>query len=95
MEVLSPEDEDTFFHPGTWGHGYTNLLLGKLYAETRRDVAAATIDTWRKEYRACVKWEHDNPAKPADAFLLELQARKRSYRKRPVLRQVSPSRRQP
>lgn len=95
VEVLSPEDKDTFMHPGTWEPGYANLLLGKLYAETQRNVAAATINTWRKEYRAYLKWEHDNPTKTADDFSLELQDRKRSYRKRPVLKQVSPSRRRP
>ena len=92
LEVLSLEDKDTFMHPGTWESGYANLLLGKLYADTRHPLAAATINTWRKEYRAYLKWEHNNPAKTADAFLLELQTRKQSYRKRSVPMQVNPSR---
>jgi hypothetical protein len=91
VEVLSSEDKDTFMHPSTWDTGYENLLLGKLYAETRRAVAAATINTWRKEYRAYVRWKRDNPAKPAGDFLLELQARKRGYRK--GLKQISNRRR--
>jgi hypothetical protein len=38
------------------GPGYANLLLGKLYANAQRNVAAGTINTWRKEYRAYLKW---------------------------------------
>jgi hypothetical protein len=81
VEVLSLEDADTFVHPGTWGSGYPNLLLGKLYASTRRNLASGTINTWRKEYRAFLKWKENNPSKDAEDFCLELQERKRSYRK--------------
>jgi hypothetical protein len=81
VEVLSSEDADTFLHPGTWESGYENLLLGKLYANTRRNVAPGTINTWRKEYRAYLKWQRTNPSKKAEDFGLELQERKRSYRK--------------
>jgi len=81
VKVLSPEDADTFVHPGTWGSGYPNLLLGKLYANTRRNLAPGTINTWRKEYRAYLKWQQSNPSKDAEDFCLELQKRKRSYRK--------------
>ncbi|HKW16429.1 MAG TPA: hypothetical protein VJO35_02860 [Terriglobales bacterium] len=80
VEVLSDEDKDTFLHPGRWEPGYTNLLLGKLYATARRDVAPATINTWRKEYRAYLKWQKENPSKAANDFVLELQHRKRNYR---------------
>ncbi len=81
VEVLSPEDQDAFVRPGTWGSGYSNLLLGKLYASTRRNVAPGTINTWRKEYRAYMKWRGKNPSKSPEDFCLELQDRKRSYRK--------------
>jgi hypothetical protein len=81
VEVLSSEDKDTFVHPGTWEGGYANLLLGKLYATTRRDVAPGTINTWRKEYRAYLKWQNENSSRTADDFILELQQRKRDYRK--------------
>jgi hypothetical protein len=81
VEVLSSEDKDTFLRPGMWEPGYTNLLLGKLYATTRRDVAPGTINTWRKEYRAYLKWQKENPSKTADDFILVLQQRKRDYRK--------------
>jgi transposase-like protein len=90
VEVLSPEDKDTFMHPGTWESGYANLLLGKLYADTRHSVAAATIDTWRKEYRAYLKWEHKNPTRTAGDFFLELKARKLSYRKRVTPKAIQP-----
>ena len=81
VKVLSSEDADTFVHPGTWGSGYPNLLLGKLYANTQRNVAPGTINTWRKEYRAYLKWQESNPSKHAEDFCLELQKRKRGYRK--------------
>ena len=81
VEVLSSEDKDAFLHPGMWEPGYANLLLGKLYATNRRSVAPGTINTWRKEYRAYLKWQKENPSKTADDFMLELQQRKRDYRK--------------
>lgn len=81
VEVLSSEDKDAFLHPGMWEPGYANLLLGKLYATNRRDVAPGTINTWRKDYRAYLKWQSENPSKTADDFILELQQRKRAYRK--------------
>ena len=81
VAVLSPEDADTFVQPGTWGSGYANLLLGKLYANTRRSVAPGTVNTWRKEYRAYLRWQENNPSKTADDFSLERQQLKRSYRK--------------
>ncbi len=81
VKVLSPDDADTFLRPGTWESGYANLLLGKLYANTLRDVAPGTINTWRKEYRAYLKWAEENPSKKAEDFCLELIQRKRSYRK--------------
>jgi hypothetical protein len=81
VKVLSPEDADTFLHPGTWGSGYANLILGKLYANTQRSVAPGTINTWRKEYRAYLKWRGKNPSKNPEDFCLELQDRKRNYRK--------------
>lgn len=81
VDVLSSDDRDTFLHPGTWESGYENLLLGKLYATARRNVAAGTINTWRKEYRAYLRWQKENPQRTADGFLEELQKRKSSYRK--------------
>jgi hypothetical protein len=81
VKVLSPEDADTFLRPGTWGLGYANLVLGKLYARTQRNVAPGTINTWRKEYRAYLKWRGKNSSKSPEDFCLELQDRKRSYRK--------------
>lgn len=81
VEVLSDEDKDAFLHPGTWELGYANLLLGKLYATNRRCVAPGTINTWRKEYRAYLKWQKENPSKTSNHFILELQQRKRDYRK--------------
>jgi hypothetical protein len=81
IEVLSEGDRDTFLHPGTWEPGYTNLLLGKLFADTKRDVSPGTINNWRKDYRSFVKWGQKNPSKTTDDFLLELQDRQRSYRK--------------
>lgn len=81
VEVLSPEDKETFLHPGTWESGYANLFLGKLYADTRRNLAPGTINTWRKEYRAYLKWQERNPSRDAHEFSLELQRRKRGYRK--------------
>ena len=81
IDVLSTEDKDTFLHPGTWGFGYANLLLGKLYANGRRDVAPGTVNTWRKEYRAYLRWQKENPSKTAENFSLELQKVKSGYRK--------------
>jgi hypothetical protein len=81
VDVLSGDDKDTFLHPGTWEPGYANLLLGKLYAKVRRAVAAGTINTWRKDYRAYLKWQKKNPSKTAEDFNLELQQLKRSYRR--------------
>jgi hypothetical protein len=81
VEVLSSEDKDAFLHPSIWEPGYANLLLGKLYATTRRSVAPGTINTWRKEYREYLKWQQKNPSKTAEDFGLELQRRKRGYRK--------------
>lgn len=81
VTVLSPEDMDTFLHPGRWESGYANLLFGKLYADAQRNVAPGTINTWRKEYRAYRRWQETNPSKKAEEFGLELQERKRSYRK--------------
>jgi hypothetical protein len=81
IDVLSTEDKDTFMHPGTWGFGYANLLLGKLYANGRRDVAPGTANTWRKEYRAYLRWQKENPSKTAENFSLELQKVKTGYRK--------------
>jgi hypothetical protein len=83
VDVLSDEEKDTFLHPGTWGSGYANLLLGKLYADTRRNRAPGTVNTWRKEYRAYLKWQAKNPLKTAVDFSIELQRHKRSYRKPP------------
>jgi len=80
-EVLLSDDKDTLLHPGTWGPGYPNLLIGKLYAIARRATAPGTVNTWRKEYRAYLKWQQSNPSKDAEDFCLELQKRKRSYRK--------------
>jgi hypothetical protein len=81
VKVLSPEDADTFLHPGTWGFGYANLLLGKLYAYNQRHVAPGTINTWRKEYRAYLRWKAKNPLKTPDDSGKELQLLKQSYRK--------------
>jgi len=81
VDVLSAEDKEAFFHPGTWESGYPNLLLGKLYADTRRSLAPGTVNTWRKEYRAYLRWQETNPSKKAEDFGLELQERKRGYRK--------------
>jgi len=81
VEILCSEDKDTFLHPGTWGPGYANLLLGKLYADNRRNLAAGTINNWRKDYRAYLKWKEQNPTKDAREFIRELEQRKRSYRK--------------
>ena len=81
VEVLSTDDRDTFSHPGTWEPGYVNLLLGKLYATARREVAPGTINTWRKEYRKYQKWQSKNPSKTAEVFSLETIQIKRSYRK--------------
>jgi hypothetical protein len=81
VDVLSAEDKETFLHPGTWESGYSNLLLGKLYADTRRNLAPGTVNTWRKEYRAYLQWQEKNPSKKAEDFCRELQERKRSYRK--------------
>lgn len=81
VELLSSEDKDAFLHPSMWEPGYANLLLGKLYATTRRSVAPGTINTWRKEYRAYLRWQKKNPSKTAEDFNLELQGRKRDYRK--------------
>jgi len=83
VDVLSAEDKETLLHPGTWESGYANLLLGKLYADTRRNLAASTVNTWRKEYRAYLKWQAKNPSKIAEDFSVELQRHKRSYRKSP------------
>jgi hypothetical protein len=69
-------------HPGTWESGYENLLLGKVYATAQRAVANGTIETWRKEYRAYLKWRTSNPGKPAEDFMRQLADRKRSYRKK-------------
>jgi hypothetical protein len=81
VDVLSAEDKETFLHPGTWESGHANLLLGKLYADTRRNLAPGTVNTWRKEYRAYLKWQEKTPSKKAEDFCRELQERKRSYRK--------------
>ncbi len=81
VEILSAEDKETFSHPGTWGPGYANLLLGKLYANAGRNVAPGTVNTWRKEYRAYLKWQEKNPSKKAEDFCLELKNLKHSYRK--------------
>jgi len=81
VDVLSDEDKETFLHPGTWEPGYINLLLGKLYADTRRARAAGTINNWRKEYRAYLRWQENNPSKTANDLSLERQQLKRSYRK--------------
>jgi len=80
VDVLSAEDKETFLRPGTWEPGYANLLLGKLYANTRRNVAPGTVNTWRKEYRAYLRWKAKNPLKPPDDFGKELQRLKQSYR---------------
>jgi hypothetical protein len=80
-EVLSPEDKEIFLHPGRWESGYPNLFLGKLYADTQRNLAPGTINTWRKEYRAYLKWQKKNPSKTPEDFNLDLQRRKRGYRK--------------
>src|SRR5438874_12541781 len=55
-ESLSAEDKETFMHPGTWGPGYANLLLGKLFALHNRNIAPPTVNTWRKEYRDYTRW---------------------------------------
>jgi hypothetical protein len=81
VEVLSSDDKDIFLRPGMWEPGYANLLLGKLYATNRRNVAPGTINTWRKEYRAYLNWQTKNPSKTAADFTLDLQVRKRDYRK--------------
>jgi len=81
VEVLSTEDKETFLHPGTWGPGYANLLLGKLYANTHRNVAPGTVNTWRKEYRAYLKWQEKNPSRKAEDFCLDMKNLKRGYRK--------------
>jgi len=80
IEVLHADDKETFWRPGTWGPGYSNLLLGKLYADARRNLAPGTVNTWRKEYRAYLKWHSQYPSKTAEEFAAELQERKRSYR---------------
>jgi hypothetical protein len=80
-DVLSAEDKDTFLHPGTWESGYENLLLGKLYSSGSRNLSAGTINTWRKEYRAYLRWQKENPLKAAGDFVMELRNRKGSYRK--------------
>lgn len=81
VDALSDEDKDTFLHPGTWEPGYANLLLGKLYANVRRAVAPGTVNTWRKEYRAYLKWQGKNPSKTPGDFGIEMRRVKRSYRK--------------
>ena len=70
VEVLSSDDKETFLRPGMWEPGYVNLLLGKLYATTRRSVAPGTINTWRKDYRAYLKWQKGNPSNTAKDFSL-------------------------
>ena len=86
VEVLSTDEKDTFFHPGTWEPGYANLLLGKLYANALRNVASGTVNTWRKEYRAYLKWQEKNASKTAEDFGVQLQDVKRSYRRPPQAR---------
>ena len=80
VKVLSREDADTFLRPATWEPGYANLLLGKLYADTQRSLAPGTINTWRKEYRAYLRWREENPGMAASEFLAELKERKLRYR---------------
>jgi len=79
-DALTSEDKETFYHPGTWGPGYANLLLGKVYARAGRNISGETINTWRKDYRAYVRWQKDNPLKTPDDFVRGLRAVRRGYR---------------
>jgi hypothetical protein len=81
VRMLSSEDQETFTHPGTWEPGYANLLLGKLYSNRKGNLAPATVNTWRKEYRAFRRWQEKNPAKSPNDFLIELKGRQSEYRK--------------
>jgi len=81
IDMLPNDDRDTFLRPGTWGTGYVNLLLGKLFANGNRPVAPGTVNNWLKDYRAYLRWQESNPSKAPEAFLQNLRARNRRYRK--------------
>lgn len=81
VEQLSPEDQDTFRHPGMWEPGYDNLLLGKIYPTSRGPRNGGTINNWRKDYRAYQRWQTRNPNEAPEKFIAELEQRKRNYRK--------------
>ena len=82
VEVLTSEDKDDLLASRYDGSLDTRTCFSESYTPTiRRNVAPGTINTWRKEYRAYLKWQKKNPSKTAEDFILELQRRKRDYRK--------------
>jgi len=81
IDMLPNDDRDTFMRPGTWETGYANLLLGKIFANGSRSVAPGTVNNWLKDYRAYLRWKESNPSKAPEAFLQDLRARNRRYRK--------------
>ena len=80
VDVLTADDKETFYHPGMWEPGYENLLLGKIHARRGQIIAAETVNTWRKEYRAYARWQKQNPSKTPDDFVSELRIVKKGYR---------------
>ena len=57
VATLSPEDQDTFHLPGTWGPDYDKLILGKYYD----GASPFTVRDWMKAYR---RYEREKGKKP-------------------------------
>ena len=55
--TLSPEDQETFHHPGRWGPDYDKLILGKYYD----GASPFTVRDWMKAYR---RYERGKGKKP-------------------------------